>query len=749
MPWQRWRIPYIFFHRYSSAVIAWAPDDAPSEEQIQAVLDDFEKLAWPGMEPERYVWSAILHREKNGGVHVHIFSARVDLATGKSHNIAPPGWQKDYEALRDFWNHSKGWARPDDPLRARILQPGYKAYLDAARLRQGLAVEPDTRQLITDYLVQRIESGSVRDRDGIVAALHEAGLETPRRGKDHITVLDRESEVRCRLKGAIYEQSWTVGRALEVADRKRAKPDRRIDAQAARRARKKLEEAVVRRAAYNAKRYPVVEKARPDQMVASPGHRPGDLFGHLDRELGTDAILGAPDHVATGTDPGHGAQPGTAASTGRGHPVQPVRRPDLRPSRRVGPGLHGRVPDSSLKGERKPGPTASSQDQAKKTHPAAFPSTITDQASTDLGQTILLLQAWEEMNHDRIGAEISRCRAQVERWVDVTLERAKRADRILEQIVQQRERTIRRAGAQGRIAFAIAEVMTLIEETKSIVQRQLQAMACDLYDVARLDRNDRLQINTWSSENILNAVGRLLVENARGSDIWIRPEPQEHSSLILMETTRNTFDRLLQDGFAPALVVQPLADLYQAWIKTGLAATTPRHHNAITRLIRTRYPRQAPFASNPFSRLTGFKNWRIKDQRPGDTSPLCVLAPGTDQLAMEAEWLKQMALEQLLREKQDYSRNRSGVTNEDSTAPNQISNQSSNGHGVEKQRETEYGLNPALEPFSESDIWDAQPIVLIDADPTEREQEEEQEQEQATGANDQKLKARQKPRPWL
>ena len=34
-----------FEHRYTSGVIAWAPEDQPTDEQIEAVLDAFEETA--------------------------------------------------------------------------------------------------------------------------------------------------------------------------------------------------------------------------------------------------------------------------------------------------------------------------------------------------------------------------------------------------------------------------------------------------------------------------------------------------------------------------------------------------------------------------------------------------------------------------------------------------------------------------------------------------------------------------------
>ena len=89
-----------FEHKYTSGVIAWAPEDEPTEEQIEAVLDAFEETAWAGLEPDRYAWSAVLHREEGGGAHVHVLAARCDLETGRSVNIAPPGWEKTFGPLK-------------------------------------------------------------------------------------------------------------------------------------------------------------------------------------------------------------------------------------------------------------------------------------------------------------------------------------------------------------------------------------------------------------------------------------------------------------------------------------------------------------------------------------------------------------------------------------------------------------------------------------------------------------------------
>ena len=79
-----------FQHRYRSAVISWSEEEAPSDAEIGAVLDDFEALSFAGLDRQDVHLTAVQHREAGGGVHVHILVPRVHLGTGKSLNIAPP-----------------------------------------------------------------------------------------------------------------------------------------------------------------------------------------------------------------------------------------------------------------------------------------------------------------------------------------------------------------------------------------------------------------------------------------------------------------------------------------------------------------------------------------------------------------------------------------------------------------------------------------------------------------------------------
>ena len=251
-----------FVHRYTSGVVAWAPEDAPTEEEIEGVLDDLERVFTAGLDdPSRVAWTAVLHQEQGGGVHVHLLVARVDLETGKSLNVAPPGWEKTYDPLRDAWNWEKGWARPDDALRERLESPGRRALIEASALRAGIGIEPDPRALITRYLVQRIEAGAIEDRQGIIEALQEAGLEVPRQGKDYLTVLDPESGERYRMKGGLYGAGFTpetckeLGRAAGEEAGERPERGGIADPEQARQSRGELDQAIQRVAQYRVKRY--------------------------------------------------------------------------------------------------------------------------------------------------------------------------------------------------------------------------------------------------------------------------------------------------------------------------------------------------------------------------------------------------------------------------------------------------------------------------------------------------------------
>jgi hypothetical protein len=251
--------------KYTSGVIAWSKSDNPTDEQIKEVLEAFERHAFSGLEPSQYHMTAVLHEEDDGSKHVHFLVPRVELETGKALNIAPPNHQKYYDPLRDHFNYKNGWDRPDGiALQRDTQQPNHEHFIDKAAIRAGLKDRPvkDVRELVGDFLEQRIEHGFIRNRSDVVDALKELG-EVTRQGKDYISLKIDEESKAIRLKGAFYEQEFSIKSYIE--DRARTANDagtsrefRAVSADHQKRAEQCREEftrLATKRSEYNAERY--------------------------------------------------------------------------------------------------------------------------------------------------------------------------------------------------------------------------------------------------------------------------------------------------------------------------------------------------------------------------------------------------------------------------------------------------------------------------------------------------------------
>ena len=316
-----------FTHRYTSGMAAWSPEDAPTQLQIERFVDEFEKTAWAGLDPDRYVWSVVLHRDDSGTVHVHIFAARCDLATGLSLNVAPPGWQRTFDPLRDAFNYECGWSRPDDPARARPTRPAPgRVHRDRTTRRAGEEAQPDPREEIGKHLLQLVDAGAVKDRAGVVAALKEWGYDVPRAGQHYVTARDPETGQRFRLKGTLYEHDFDGERfTREAGDRERE--DGGDAAARAAEAWEAVKKERQRRAKYNRAHYGLGSRASGDQVqdagsdgsdaeresgsaAAPAAGRDASLAAYLQRELRDDAMVPTTDAAESTPDRKSGAGAG-------------------------------------------------------------------------------------------------------------------------------------------------------------------------------------------------------------------------------------------------------------------------------------------------------------------------------------------------------------------------------------------------------------------------------------------------------
>ena len=253
-----------FDYRYSSAVIAWSKDDNPTDAQIQETLNQFEKHAFADLDPTRYHMNAVLHVAQDGSKHVHVLVPRVDLGTGKSLNIAPPGHEKYFDKLRDYLNEKYTWSKPDDLaiLKADVQLPHHTHSQRLAAIEINFAgkTKPEKKELLNKIVAQRINAGVIQDRNDVVQTLAEYGIIT-RNAKDTISVKLHGDKTAVKLGGEFYKDGFNVtayaeNRARAEADQSASRANE-VDAKRVNELYNKLQRATESRARFFADKYQV------------------------------------------------------------------------------------------------------------------------------------------------------------------------------------------------------------------------------------------------------------------------------------------------------------------------------------------------------------------------------------------------------------------------------------------------------------------------------------------------------------
>jgi hypothetical protein len=327
---------------YRAGVISFAAEDAPTEDQQAEVMDQFERLAFAGLDPEQYdvLWVRHTHEDR---VELHFCTPRLELTSGRSLNIAPPGYEKAFDSLRDVMNQRHGWADPMELERTQEVRD----IIEAPTRAQG-------RDELHAWLQDQISVGLITDRASMLDALADAGFNLPRVGKAYLTAQDPDTGERWRLKGEIFHEDWQADPAEREAERGTGHDPaglRRLDGIPARELQERFEQNCDHRASYNRERYPhlsATEQELADDL-ALVDH--GDILGgdRLDdgRKLALDV-----DTDQLGTD---GAGPDADRQGGRdmaGAGPDDNAREDLHAGRQISDlhqdrgGLDDDTPDS-------------------------------------------------------------------------------------------------------------------------------------------------------------------------------------------------------------------------------------------------------------------------------------------------------------------------------------------------------------------------------------------------------------------
>lgn len=191
-----------FKHKYSSAVIAWHKEDKPTLEQVEEAVHEYERVSFAGLVQNQYARYVVMHDMD----HVHIITARVELSTRKSFNVAPPGHEKTYDLIRDKLNEKYGWARPDDLGRKRLVN-------DSINIHADLKVN-EAKKMVNDSVKELAIAGTLQNRDDVVKYLAQFG-EITRKGKNYISLKPKGFKKAFKLQGAVYERDYELKRLVE------------------------------------------------------------------------------------------------------------------------------------------------------------------------------------------------------------------------------------------------------------------------------------------------------------------------------------------------------------------------------------------------------------------------------------------------------------------------------------------------------------------------------------------------------
>jgi hypothetical protein len=276
-----------FTRRYKPAVLSFAPGEVITPQMEEAIMDDFEQAAFAGLDPDRY--SILWVRHTHAGHHeLHFVVPRVELSTGKSLNIDPPGKasREMFDTFQSMINARYGLADPLDPARSQAVSlPDHIAALLAAATRRKSVVSLKGKaglrtqlQAVVRARVQReVVAGTIHDRAGIEQWLKAQDYSIVRSGEDYLTIIEPQTGERIRLKGGIFSREG-FERSKETLPIY-GKPDPVRETLLAAR----LESMVAKRAAYHGNRYGIAESPAPSHGMES-------LSSQLARTLGAEAM---------------------------------------------------------------------------------------------------------------------------------------------------------------------------------------------------------------------------------------------------------------------------------------------------------------------------------------------------------------------------------------------------------------------------------------------------------------------------
>jgi hypothetical protein len=203
------------------------------------------------------------------------------------------------------------------------------------------------------------------------------------------------------------------------------------------------------------------------------------------------------------------------------------------------------------------------------------------------------------------------------------------------------------------------------DRTRTALQRQLQGMGAERYDIGVLlpadSKDERKMVRRfWSAEELLEKDSPKLAwlkrQNSQGADIYVRPDSRsgQNSGLILVDDLdRGQLKRMQQDGLKPAVIAQTSPDNFQAWIKVSEQPLAPATASEAGRVLAERYGGDpASIDWRHYGRLAGFTNRKGIHTQANGRQPYVLLESYHGRVAPQAAAVLQTAERRLVEKQQ-------------------------------------------------------------------------------------------------
>lgn len=323
--------------KYTSGVLSFAEAGLP-EGLREKVMRSFEQALLPGLARDQYSVLWVEHTDK-GRLELNFLVPNTELLTGKR---LQPYYDRADRPRIDAWqtvvNAQLHLHDPNAPENRRAL-------VTPSNLPE---TKQEAAETITRSLLRLCEAGEIRTRQDVIQALSDAGFEVVRETRNSISLADPDGGRNIRLKGAIYEQSFTAGDGLRAeiesaGQRYRAEAESRVQ-----RARESYRYCIARKRGENQRRYPRPQPGTGGRDGRTPENGPetdtDELALSRRRAVPDDMPVPRGDLVHRASnrgEPGHtdaaasgdsqpGEEPGRAEAERLWRDVLDVRRPGVR-----------------------------------------------------------------------------------------------------------------------------------------------------------------------------------------------------------------------------------------------------------------------------------------------------------------------------------------------------------------------------------------------------------------------------------